>query len=115
MAEELGIGTRGKFFEEEGIARDIVQNHAMQLLSLVAMEAPTSMKAKAIRDEKVKVLECIHQFDSETVHDFFVRGQYGPGFIQGVPVKGYREEDNVSPKSNIETYLALELHIDNWR
>jgi glucose-6-phosphate 1-dehydrogenase len=109
VAEEIGIGTRGHFFEEEGLLRDIVQNHMMQLLSLVALEPPVSLSADAIRDEKVKVLQSIRP--SVDV----VRGQYGPGYINGKPVVGYREEKDVNPKSNIETYVAMRLFIDNWR
>lgn len=115
VGEEIGIGTRGRFFEEAGILRDIVQNHMMQLLSLVCMEPPTSFKADAIHNEKVKVVESIRPFPKQQFDDFVIRGQYGPGFINGEPVKGYREEDNVDPKSSVETYVALELFIDNWR
>lgn len=115
VGEEIGIGTRGRFFEEAGILRDIVQNHVMQLLSLVAMEAPASLKADAIRDEKVKVLEAIRPIPLDRIEEFAIRGQYGPGFVNGEPVKGYREEDNVNPQSSVETYTALQLFIDNWR
>jgi len=115
VSEEIGIGTRGKFWEEAGLLRDIVQNHMMQLLSLVAMEPPTSFKANAIRDEKVKVVESIRPFPVQHLHKFIIRGQYGPGFINGEPVKGYRQEDNVDPQSNVETFAAMELFIDNWR
>jgi glucose-6-phosphate 1-dehydrogenase len=115
VGEEIGIGTRGRFFEEAGIVRDIVQNHMMQLLSLVAMEPPISMKANAIRDEKVKVVESIRPIPLNDVKSYAIRGQYGPGFIEGLEVKGYREEDNVSTTSNVETYVGLKLFIDNWR
>lgn len=115
VGEEIGIGTRGRLWEEAGMLRDIVQNHMMQLLSLVGMEPPTSFKADAIRDEKVKVVESIRPFPKENLDASITRGQYGPGFIDGKPVKGYRQEDNVSPVSNVETYVALELYIDNWR
>lgn len=111
VAEDIGIGTRGKFFEEAGLLRDIVQNHMMQLLSLVAMEPPVSLDADAIRDEKVKVLEAIRPLKQSEV----VRGQYGPGMINGEEVVGYRQEKDVDPQSKIETYLALKMHIDNWR
>lgn len=111
VAEDIGIGTRGKFFEEAGLLRDIVQNHMMQLLSLVAMEPPVSLDADAIRDEKVKVLEAIRPLKETEV----VRGQYGPGMINGEEVVGYRQEKDVNPQSPVETYLALKLHIDNWR
>jgi glucose-6-phosphate 1-dehydrogenase len=115
VAEEIGIGTRGRFFEEAGIVRDIVQNHMMQLLSLVAMEPPTSMNGNAIRDEKVKVVESIRPIPIKELDKHAIRGQYGPGFVDGLEVKGYRDEDNVSKTSNVETYVALNLFIDNWR
>ncbi len=115
VAEEIGIGTRGRFFEEAGIIRDIVQNHMMQLLSLVAMEPPTSMRANSIRDEKVKVVEAIRPIPQKEFDKYAVRGQYGKGYIDGLEVEGYREEENVAKDSNVETYLALKLYIDNWR
>lgn len=115
VAEEIGIGTRGRFWEEAGMLRDIVQNHVMQLLSLVAMEPPTNFHASSIHDEKVKVLESIRPFPKDRIDDFAVRGQYGPGYINGELVKGYREEENVNPQSFVETYVALQLFVDNWR
>lgn len=115
VSEEIGIGTRGRFWEEAGMLRDIVQNHMMQLLSLVAMEPPINLKAESIHDEKVKVLQSIRPIPLKALEESVVRGQYGPGFINGAPVKGYREEDNVNPQSSVETYAALQLFIDNWR
>lgn len=115
MAEDIGIGTRGHFFEEEGFLRDILQNHMMQLLSLVAMEPPVSLSAGAIRDEKVKVLQSIRPLSQNDFENTIIRGQYGPGFINGKEVIGYRQEKDVSPTSNIETFVALKLFIDNWR
>lgn len=115
VAEEIGIGTRGRFWEEAGMLRDIVQNHMMQLLSLVAMEPPTNLKAHAIHDEKVKVLESIRPLPIEKLDNISVRGQYGPGYVNGELVKGYREEENVNPHSSVETYVALQVFIDNWR
>lgn len=115
VAEEIGIGTRGNFYEEEGMLRDMVQNHVMQLLSLVAMEPPVSLSAQAIRDEKVKVLRSIRPFISADFEHHVVRGQYGPGFINGKPVIGYRQEQNVNPKSSVDTYVAMRLFLDNWR
>jgi glucose-6-phosphate 1-dehydrogenase len=111
VAEEIGIGSRGKFYEEAGLLRDIVQNHMMQLLSLVSMEPPANLEANSIRDEKVKVVKTIRPFDPQAV----IRGQYGPGLINGQPVIGYRQEGNVSPTSSMETYVALRLFIDNPR
>jgi glucose-6-phosphate 1-dehydrogenase len=115
VGEEIGIGTRGAFWEEAGLLRDIVQNHMMQLLSLVAMEPPVNLSAKEIRDEKVKVLQALRPFTEEDFKTSIVRGQYGSGFVNGEPVIGYREEANVNPKSNVETFAALRLFIDNWR
>lgn len=115
VGEEIGIGTRGAFYEEAGILRDIVQNHMMQLLCLTAMEPPSSLNAEAIRSEKVKVLQALRPIDMDNFSKQVVRGQYGPGFVNGESVIGYREEKNVSPTSSIETYTALKLYIDNWR
>ncbi len=115
VAEDIGIGTRGHFFEEAGLLRDIIQNHMMQLLSLVAMEPPTSLKAKAIRDEKMKVMESLRSFPAAHDNHFIVRGQYDCGFVHGESVNGYRQENNVDPESFVETYVAMELFIDNWR
>lgn len=109
VAEEIGIGTRGRFWEETGFLRDIIQNHMMQLLTLTLMEPPTTFGAEAIRDEKVKVLKAIEPIKE------VVRGQYTSGYINGEPVKGYREEDNVPPDSNVETYMAMKLFVNNWR
>ena len=115
VGEEIGIGTRGAFFEEAGILRDIVQNHMMQLLCLTAMEPPSNLNGEAIRDEKVKVLQALKPIDLANFSKYIVRGQYGPGFINGQSVVGYREEKNVNPKSSIETFAAIKLYIDNWR
>jgi glucose-6-phosphate 1-dehydrogenase len=115
VGEEIGIGTRGRFWEEAGMLRDIVQNHMMQLLSLVAMEPPTNLQATSIHDEKVKVLQSIRPLPLDRLDEMAVRGQYGPGWVNGEPVKGYREEANVNPQSFVETYAALKLFIDNWR
>lgn len=115
VSEEIGIGSRGRFWEEAGMLRDIVQNHMMQVLSLVAMEPPISLKADAIRDEKVKVVESIRYFPIKELDQYVVRGQYGPGYVDGQEVKGYRQEENVPADSNVETFVALRLYIDNWR
>jgi glucose-6-phosphate 1-dehydrogenase len=115
VAEDLGVGTRGRFWEEAGMLRDIVQNHMMQLLSLVAMEPPVNIGADSIRDEKVKVLHSIRPIPLAHLDQHAVRGQYGAGFIDGAAVKGYRQEDNVHENSSVESYVALQLYIDNWR
>lgn len=115
VSEEIGIGTRGHFWEEAGMLRDIVQNHVMQLLSLVAMEPPTTLTAKEIHDEKVKVMESIRPIPLHQIDEYAVRGQYGPGYINGTAVCGYRQEKDVAPQSNVETYVAMQLYIDNWR
>lgn len=115
FAEEIGIGTRGKLWEEAGMLRDVVQNHIMQLVTLVAMEPPINLKANSIRDEKVKVLESIRPFPHNHFDRFAVRGQYGPGYVDGKEVIGYRQEENVARHSMVETYVALRLFIDNWR
>lgn len=115
VAEDIGVGTRGRLWEESGMLRDIVQNHMMQLLSLVAMEPPNNLNSSAIHDEKVKVMESIRPIDLHTLNKTVVRGQYGTGIINGEPVIGYRQEENVDPQSNVETYAAMELFIDNWR
>jgi glucose-6-phosphate 1-dehydrogenase len=115
VGEEIGIGTRGLFFEEAGILRDIVQNHMMQLLSLVAMEPPVTLDADSIRDEKVKVLHAVREIDLHDFSKYVVRGQYSPGFINGEEVTGYRNEGNVEEESSMETFMAMQLYIDNWR
>ncbi len=110
-AETVGVEKRGRFYEGTGALRDMVPNHIMQLLAMVAMEAPTSFDADAVRDEKSKVMVAIHQLDWRDT----VRGQYAPGLIAGRPMIGYREEPDVAPDSGTETYAALKLSIDNWR
>ncbi len=115
VAEDIGIGTRGRFYEEQGLVRDIMQNHMMQLFSLIAMEPPVNLSPNAIHDEKVKVLEALRPFKRDDFETSAVRGQYGKGFTSGEEVRGYREEDNVNSKSKIETYGAVRFFIDNWR
>lgn len=115
VGEDMGIGTRGHFWEEAGMLRDIVQNHMMQLLSLVAMEPPANLTASSIHDEKVKVVQSIRPLPAEAIDQHAVRGQYGPGFVNGIAVCGYRQENNVAPDSIVETYMALEIYVDNWR
>jgi len=115
VAESVGVGHRAGFYENAGVLRDMFQNHLMQLLTLTAMEPPAQYEADAIRAEKVKVLESIRPFPDRELDDWAVRGQYGPGVVNGKRVKGYREEEGVDPQSNTATYAALKIAIDNWR
>ena len=115
IAENIGLEGRGLYYEESGALRDMVQNHLLQLLSLVAMEPPASFDAHAVRDEKVKLLHAIRPFDARTVVENAVRGQYVNGRVGGKAVPGYREESGVAPDSQTETYVATKLLIDNWR
>ncbi len=114
-AETLGIEGRAGYYETAGALRDMVQNHLLQLLCLVAMEPPTDLRADSIRDEKVKVVRSLRHFSAEEVAANVVRAQYSAGAINGDPVLGYREESKVDPKSVIETYVALRMRVDNWR
>ncbi|HYU19488.1 MAG TPA: glucose-6-phosphate dehydrogenase [Chloroflexota bacterium] len=115
VAESIGVEGRGPYYEESGALRDMVANHMLQVLSLVAMEPPVALDANAVRDEKVKVLRAIQPLNTAEVARRTVRGQYGPGAIDGRAVPGYREEERVEPKSPTETFVALKLSIDNWR
>jgi glucose-6-phosphate 1-dehydrogenase len=114
-SEKLGVENRAGYYEGAGALRDMVQNHLLQLLCLIAMEPPTDLSADSIRDEKVKVLRSLRRIRRETVFRNVVRGQYTDGSIDGETVAGYREEKNVSPGSMTETYVGLKLLIDNWR
>src|SRR5438093_6822006 len=114
-AETLGVEGRAGYYETAGALRDMVQNHFLQLLCLVAMEAPTDLSADSIRDEKVKVVRSLRRYRPDEVANFVVRGQYTRGAINAENVPGYREEEKVDPKSETETYVALRLRIDNWR
>jgi glucose-6-phosphate 1-dehydrogenase len=111
VAESIGIEGRGPFYEETGALRDMIQNHVFQVLSLLTMEPPASFKPEAIRDEKAKLFYAMQPLQPAKV----VRGQYTRGRIDGEEVPGYREEEGVSPDSSTETFVALRLHIDNWR
>ena len=115
IAEELGIEGRGAYYDRAGALRDIVQNHGLQLVTLVAMEPPLAFESNAVRDEKVKVLRSIRPLIGEDIEQSSVRGQYTGGWVFGEKVPGYREEKNVDPDSQTETYAALRLFIDNWR
>ena len=114
-AEDIGIEGRAGYYESAGALRDLVQNHMLQLLSLLTMEPPTALEAKRVRDEKVKVLDAIVPPSAQEVAATAVRAQYGPGVVGGVPVAGYRQEEGVAPDSRTETYAALRLHVSNWR
>jgi glucose-6-phosphate 1-dehydrogenase len=114
-AESVGVEHRGKYYEEAGVVRDMFQNHLLQLLSLTAMEPPVTFSADAVRDEKVKALRSIRPITPAVMHDYSVRGQYGPGMINGKPVPGYRQEPDVAPDSATPTYCAIRFMIDNWR
>ncbi|HYK89655.1 MAG TPA: glucose-6-phosphate dehydrogenase [Acidobacteriota bacterium] len=114
-AENLGVGTRGAYYEEAGALRDMIQNHIMQLLALVSMEPPPDFAPDSVRDEKAKVLRSIRPFNEDEIAQVSVRGQYGPGFKSGKQVPGYLEERGVSPKSRTETFAAIRFTIDNWR
>jgi glucose-6-phosphate 1-dehydrogenase len=114
-AESLGVEERGGYYDHAGTLRDMIQNHVINLLALVAMEPPISSNADDIRSEKYKVLSAIAPPSFEDVPSMSVRGQYGPGTINGETVKGYRQEDDVAPDSNTETFAAVKFYIDNWR
>jgi glucose-6-phosphate 1-dehydrogenase len=115
VAEDLGVETRGAYYEEAGALRDMVQNHLMQLLCLIAMEPPVTFEADAVRDEKNKVMQAIRPIDPARVDEVAVRGQYTSGFVGGRPVPAYRQEKGVARDSRTETYAALRLAVDNWR
>ena len=115
VAETVGVEHRGSFYEKTGALRDMVPNHVFQLVAMTAMEAPNAFTADAVRSEKAKAIEAIRICTADQVHCTVVRGQYGPGVIDGKPVPGYRHEPSVSPDSKSETYVALKLIIDNWR
>src|ERR1700736_6040709 len=114
-AETLGVERRGGFYETAGALRDMIQSHVLQLTSLVAVEPPARFDATAVRNEKLKVLQSVRPYDLGMVATSVVRGQYGPGVIDGKPVPGYRQEPGVNPHSRTETFVAMELQIDNWR
>jgi glucose-6-phosphate 1-dehydrogenase len=115
MAEDMGIGHRAGYYDSAGALRDVIQNHLMQLLALVAMEAPVRFDADTIRDEKVKLLRSVRRYRPDEVSDYVVRGQYGAGWIGGEEVPAYVDEDDVPDDSRTETYVAMRVEIDNWR
>ena len=115
LAEGLGVGTRGDFYNRTGALRDMIQNHALQLLTMVAMEPPSSNDADAIRDEKLKVLRSLKPFTEESVARDVVRGQYRPGNAAGQPAVGFLQEQKVPADSRCETFVALRTEVQNWR
>jgi len=114
-AETIGVEGRGGYYEKAGALRDMIQNHVFQVTSLIAMEPPASLSANSVRDEKIKAMQSVRPLPPETIDQFAVRGQYGPGTVLGDTVPGYREEPGVDPNSSTETFAALKLHFDNWR
>jgi glucose-6-phosphate 1-dehydrogenase len=108
-AESIGVEKRGSYFDSAGITRDIIQNHMLQLVSLVAMEPPVAFEADAVRDEKVKVLRALRPSAKPCA------GQYAEGSVLGEDAKAYREEEKVRPDSRTETYAAMKVFVDNWR
>ena len=115
IAEDLGVESRGAFYETTGALRDMVQNHALQLLCAIGMEPPINAHADAIRDEKLKVLRSLKPWTRDTLMQDVIRGQYAAGAVGGNAVKAYRDEDGVAPNSNTETFVALRTEISNWR
>jgi len=115
VAEDIGIENRGAYYDRAGAMRDIIQNHGMQLVALTAMEPPLAFEANAVRDEKVKVLHAIRPLEGDEIARSSVRGQYTKGWVVGEQVAGYREEKNVAPDSETETFAVMRLFIDNWR
>jgi len=114
VAEDLGVGTRGSFYEATGVVRDMVQNHLLQLLCMTAIEPPVSLDSAAVRSETAKVLDAVRASSFDPERDA-VRGQYGPGEVDGESVPGYRDEDDVDPDSTTPTFAAVRLTLDNWR
>ncbi len=115
LAEGLGVGTRGDYYNTTGALRDMIQNHALQLLTMIAMEPPSTSDANAIRDEKLKVLRSLRPFTAESVARDVVRGQYKAGTVAGQAVPGYQDETKVPPGSHCETFVALRTEVQNWR
>ncbi len=115
VAEQDGVGHRGGYYDGAGALRDMVQNHLLQLLCLVAMEPMVSFEADEIRNKKIDVLHAVRPIEHDAVHHCAVRGQYGEGWIGGEKVRAYRDEDDVAPDSQTETFAALRLFVDNWR
>lgn len=115
VGEDVGVEKRGGYYETSGALRDMVQNHMLQLMCMVAMEPLVSFEADEVRNKKVDVLKAVRPLTNANPHDYAIRGQYGPGAKDGQFVPGYRQEPGVDPLSTTETYVALKLYVDNWR
>ena len=115
VAESIGVDRRGGYYEQSGAFRDMVENHMLQLLAVVAMEPPVVFEAEPVRDEKLKVLRALRRIHPEQVGELTLRGQYQSGVVEGERVAGYRGEERVAPDSNTETFVVAKLHVDNWR
>jgi glucose-6-phosphate 1-dehydrogenase len=115
VAESEGVGHRGHYYDHAGALRDMIQNHLLQIMCLIAMEPPLSFNDNEVRNKKVDVLHAVRPIPADQVHQFGVRGQYGAGGIEGQSVPGYRSEENVAPDSATETFAAVKLYVDNWR
>ena len=115
VSEAEGVGTRAAYYEEAGALRDMVQNHLLQLLCLVAMEPPYSLDPDVVRNAKMEVLRCLRPITGKDVETYTVRAQYAPGMVAGKPVPGYRRENGVKPDSTTETYVAVKCFVENWR
>ncbi len=115
VAEQVGVEERGGYYEGAGALKDMIQNHLLQLLCMIAMEPPVSFEAEEIRNRKIDVLRAVHRIKPDDVHNNAVRGQYAGGWMQGEKVPGYREEEGVNPRSNTETFAAVKFSIENWR
>jgi len=115
VAEAVGVEGRGGYYETSGVIRDMIQNHILQVSTLVAMETPSAIDANSVRDEKLKVVKSIRPVPLDHIDEYVIRGQYGSGSSGGKPVPGYRQEPSVAPTSNTETYVAFKYFIDNWR
>ena len=115
VTEQLGVEERGEYYDKAGALRDMIQNHLLQLLCFIAMETPINFSADEVRNRKVDVLRAMRRFKPEEIRTFAVRGQYGAGWVEGKEVPGYREEKNVDPDSNTETFAAIKFYVDNWR
>ncbi len=115
VAEQVGVEERGEFYDRTGAARDMIQNHLLQLLCIVAMEPPTSIDSNAVRDEKLKVLRALQPLEGREAIAGTVRGQYRAGVSQGMPVRGFLEENGIDPQSRTETFVAMRAEIDTWR